>query len=168
MPHSITTSAIIAQAGPAQIPYIAWAAGALSSLTSLMVLVSSLLIFCGACYLVATRRRPTVLAAYLVLLPLPAFIAVCGVMNGMISSLMVISLSPNLTVTTADYAGGTASSLLGILFALLVSAPTYFVLAIGLLVRTLPPPTDRAAPNPIPSGPRMPLLGSAAVGPVAM
>ena len=167
MPHCFATSAIVAQAIPPGTSFLAWMAGALNSLSSLMVLVSGLLMFGGACYLVATRRRPSVLAAYLVLLPLPVLIALCGWMNAMIASLTVIASSPNLIVTTADIAEGTAISLLGVLVALLVSAPTYFVLAIGLLVRTLRPPTDSAAPTPMHSEHREPLLSSAGPIPAA-
>ncbi len=47
-----------------------------------------------------------------------------------------------------------------VLFAMLVSAPTYFVLAIGLLARTLYPPTDSVPPTAIRSPPREPLLNS--------
>lgn len=139
----------------------------MNSYSSLMVIVSGLLIFGGACYVVATRRRPAVLAAYLVLLPLPVLIALCGMMKGLIASLTVIASSPNLPVTTADIASAIANWLLGMFAALLVSAPTYFVLAIGLLVRTLHSPTDSAAPNPIHSEPREPQRTPAGLVPVA-
>ena len=136
----------------------------MNSLSSLLVLVSGLLIFGGACYLVGTKRRPSVLAAYLVLLPLPVLISVGAWTKGLISSLTVIAASPNVTVTTADVAAATAESLLSLFVALLVSAPTYFVLAFGLLLRTLLSPTDSAAPTPTRSEHAAPLLSS--VGPV--
>ena len=151
---------VLAQAVPAQVTQLDWMLGTLG-FSSLLVFVSALLIFGGACYLIATRRRPSVLAAYLVLLPLPVLISLCGVLKGNISSLMVIAASPDLTLTTADIAGGLADSLFGLFVALLISAPTYFVLAYGLLAGTLRPPTDSAAPAAIPSDRRAPLLNPA-------
>ncbi len=132
----------------------------MNSLSSLLVLVSGLLIFSGACYLVGTKRRPSVLAAYLVLLPLPVLISVCAGTRVLISSLTIIAASPNVSVTTADIAAAAADSLLSLFVALLVSAPTYFVLAIGLLLRTLRSPTDSATPIPTRSERPAPLLSS--------
>ena len=100
------------------------------------------MIFVGACYLLATRRRPPVLAAYLMLLPLPVLISLCGFLNGLASSLTVIATSPNVSVTSADIAAATVDSLLSLFVALVVSAPTYFVLTVGLLLRTLRSPAD--------------------------
>jgi hypothetical protein len=101
-----------------------------------------------------------VLAAYLVLLPLPVLIAIFGEMRGMVSALTVIASTPGISLSTEDLAAGTAASLVTVLFALLVSAPTYFVLAFGLLARTLDPPTGAAPPTAIRSQPREPLRNS--------
>jgi hypothetical protein len=118
-----------------------------------------LLIFGGACYLVATKRRPAALAAYLVLLPLPVLIAIFGEMKGMVGALTAIASSPGMSVPTEHVAANTAASLVMVLFAMLVSAPTYFVLAFGLLARTLRSPPD-VAPNPIRSKLPAPLVSS--------
>ena len=74
----------------------------MNSLAMLMALVSGLAIFGGACYLVATRRPLAALAAYLVLLPLPILIVVCGFLKGMWASLSVISASPDIQLPTTD------------------------------------------------------------------
>ena len=133
----------------------------LNSFSSLLTLLLGLMIFIGACYLMATKRRPAVLAAYLVLLPLPLLINLCGWLKGLISSLEAIATLPNVAVTTVDLAAATADSLLGLLVALLVSAPTYFVLVVGLLLRTLRSPTDSTGPASIGSQRPAPLLSSA-------
>jgi cytochrome bd-type quinol oxidase subunit 1 len=136
----------------------------MTSLFSLLALSSGVLIFVGACYLLSTKRQASVLAAFLVLVPLPFLISVCGWMIGMMSSLTVIGSSPELTPTTADIAAATANSLRDVLAALLVSAPIYIALAIGLMLRTLRTPTDTAAPNPVRTALPLPLLSS--TGPV--
>jgi len=103
---------ILAQAIPPGVSNLAWALDALSSISAILAILAGVLIFCGASYLVFAKRRIAVIAAYLVVLPLPVMIALCGWMNGTISSLTVIAASPNLQLTTADIAGGVASSLL--------------------------------------------------------
>lgn len=57
--------------------------------------------------------------------------------------------SPHVSVPTEHVAANTAASLATVLFAMLVSAPTYFVLASGLLASTLSSPTDDAPPTTI-------------------
>ncbi len=136
---------LFAQAISPNTTQLEWLFSSLGSVSSLLVLLSAALILVGACYLVATRRPASVLAAYLVLLPLPSIISVCGWMKGSIASLAVIAATPNLTVTSADIAGGLAASLFEVLVAIMLSAPTYFILAFGLLSRTLRPPTNSAA-----------------------
>ena len=112
------------------------------SISSLLALAVGVLIFGGACYLVATKRAASVLAAYLVLLPLPVLINVCDWFYGMMLSFHVIASTPNVVVKTEEFAAAMADTLLSLLLALLISAPTYLLLAISLLLRTLRSPTD--------------------------
>jgi hypothetical protein len=114
----------------------------LNSVSGLLMVLSGLLIFAGACCLIATKQRAGAIAAYMVLLPLPVAISICGWLKGSISSLVVIAASPNLPLTSADVAGGLASSLLCVFAAVLVSAPSYLLLAIGLLLRALRHPHE--------------------------
>ena len=148
MLNSISLLLMIAEEEHRPISTLTWMIQSLGSLTSVMVLVSGALIFGGACYLVATKRRPAVLAAYLVLLPLPVLIAFCGIVKGMISSFSVLAMA-DIVVTQRDWAGGVGGSLVEIFFAMLITAPSYFTLAFGLLLRTLNPPTDSIPPTPI-------------------
>ena len=135
MLHQFAVSALLGQALPAQTSILGWILSTMS-FSSLFVILSGLALFAGACYLIATRQRPVVIASYLVLLPLPVLISICGWIKGSISSLMVIAASPDLQLTTPDIAGGLAAGLLEVFIALLISAPTYFVLAYGLLSST--------------------------------
>jgi hypothetical protein len=70
-------------------------------------------------------------------------------MNGMVSALTAIASSPAISVPTEHVAANIAASFVTVLFAMRVSAPTYFVLAFGLLARTLYPPTDAVPPAAI-------------------
>ncbi len=132
----------------------------MNSFSSPLSFLAGVLIFCGACYLLKTKRRPAVLAAYLVLLPLPVLISFCGSLSGQVSSLSVIATTPNLNLTTADVAAAMADMLQGLLVSLLISAPTYFLLAFGLLARTLRSPGDSATPTPTGFVPQMPQTNS--------
>jgi hypothetical protein len=101
----------------------------------LLALTAGLLIFAGACRLVMRQSKPAVLAAYLVLLPLPVLISISGTLKGMISSFTVIAATPDLRMTTADFAGGIAVCLMSLFVAMMISAPSYLLLATGLLFR---------------------------------
>ena len=138
----MSTPTILAQAFQPNTSQLGVILGGLSSFSAILALLSAALIFFGACYLFATKRRPAVLAAYLVLLPLPVIVSISGWISGTIASLSVIAASPDLQITNQDIAGGVAASLISLYAAMLASAPTYVVLAYGLLVRTLNPPAD--------------------------
>jgi hypothetical protein len=160
MQNCIASSIVLAQAIPPGTSFGASMMHVLGTFSSLMILVSGLLIFGGAAYLVATKRRPSVLAAYLLLLPVPVLIAIFCEMSGMVSALTAIASLPGISVPPDHVAANTAASLATVLFAMLVSAPTYFVLAFGLLARTLRSPTDEVPPTAIRSKLREPLPSS--------
>lgn len=136
MLHQFAMSAVLGQAIPPETSMLGWMLSVMDSVSGLLVLLSGLALFVGACYVIKTKQRPVVIASYLVLLPLPVLISVCGWIKGTISSLTVIAASPGLQLTTPDIARGLAASLFSIFVALLVSVPTYFVLAYGLLSST--------------------------------
>lgn len=108
----------------------------LNSFFSVLVLLSVTLTFVRACYLLATKRPSAALAAYLVVLPVPVFLSLCGLMRGVIASLSVIATTPTSDISNADISAACAVSLSSVFMAVMVSVPTYVVLAIGLLVRT--------------------------------
>ena len=148
---TMTMPAVLAQAIPPNTSQLGYILGALTSNSAILALLSAALIFFGACYLLATKRRPAVLGAYLILLPLPVIISISGWISGTIASLSVTAASPDLHLTNQDIAGGFATSLISLYAAILATAPTYALLAYGLLVRTLNPPADFGtnATNPV-------------------
>jgi hypothetical protein len=135
-------SPILGQANPAPMSQLGWILSTQNSLSALLVLLSAAAIFGGACYLVRSQRPASVLAAYLVLLPLPCMISLYGWIDGSVRSFSVLAQSPNITPTSTDIFASLAASLVGLEIAVLVSAPSYFLLAYGLLIRTMQPPTN--------------------------
>ena len=153
----MTTPVVLAQAIPPQSTQLGMLLTSLNSTSGVLVLLSAALFFFGVCYSLATHRR---LVAYLVLLPLPVIISISGWISGTINSLSVIAASPDLHLTNQDIAGGFAMSLICLYAAILATAPSYFLLAYGLLSRTLNPPADFGTntTNPVksPAAPRHP------------
>lgn len=93
-------------------------------------------IFVGACAVVLAARRPAVIAAYLVVLPLPLLIGIFGSLHGFINALQVIAQA-SAAPKPSEIAEGVSTGLFTTLVALLLSFPAYFVVAGGLVVRTL-------------------------------
>ena len=140
--HTLVWSALVMQADLEPIPLPD--RGAKSNLmlmietmglSGLFVLILGLAIFIGACLVVAKYRRTSTIAAYLVLLPLPTYIGILGQLNGIYASLSVISVS-GAQPSRQEWAGGFAESALIMFLCLLVTLPSYLVLAYGLLAST--------------------------------
>ncbi len=105
-------------------------------LNGLLVLLLSAVVFAGACWVVRHSRRPAPIAAYLVFLPLPLCFAFFGELKGSVASLSVMSMTGEVP-NSADLSQGIAATLLSLLVALVVSCPSYAVVAFGLLARTM-------------------------------
>ena len=149
--------AVVASAQPLDLPagveprggssFAAWIIR-VSGLAGLMVMASGLAVFIGACLVVIRSRRPAVIKAYLVFLPLPLMFGVYGALKGNISSLSVVAMS-EVTLTSSEIAGGVAESLLLPFEAMTVIFPSYFVIAIGLFIRTLAADPSRTLQRPM-------------------
>ena len=131
---------LAAQANAAAMPktFIRWVYETLGRETAAAILLAGLAVFVAACIVVARSRRPAVIAACLVLLPLPLMIGLCRALASQISSLSVLSVAvPAIELSGPQIAAGVAAGLLPLLLALVVIWPSYLVLAIGLIVRAV-------------------------------
>lgn len=135
---------LLAQAIASDTTVLGWMVSSLTTISSLLIVVTAALIFLGAYYLVSNKRPVSSLASYLVLLPLPLLVSICGWIYGSIRSLAAMAATPDLTITSQEIAGGLAASLLSVLFALLVSMPGYMILAYGLIARDFRTPRQGA------------------------
>lgn len=128
---------LLAQAhAPAKKSYLMWAFESMGIFYSLVLPAAGLAVFLGAILVVALNRRPGVIAAYLVFLPLPLLIGVFGSVHGLIFSLSAISSSGS-DLPARVLVAAWPSALFTTYFALLVSFPSYFIVAIGLFVRAI-------------------------------
>ncbi len=97
---------------------------------------SAFVLFLGAVAVVVLSDRPSVVAAYLVFLPLPLLIGVIGSLHGFINAFSVVAMS-NVQVSPAEYAHGQSMGLFSTMVALLLSFPAYIVTAFGLMFPTI-------------------------------
>ena len=142
--HAAVWSALVTQANLEQAnkSFLWWFIETMG-LTGLIVIVLGVAIFIAVCRVVAKSRQTSTLAAYLVLLPLPMFIEVLDQLRGIVASLSVLSQSET-HLSNQEWAGGFAGSAVSMLLALLVTLPSYLVLAYGLLASTREPSASPA------------------------
>ncbi len=144
---------LFAQAdSPASHSYAMWVVASLG-LLGLLMLLSGAAIFLGACLVVFLARRPAVIASYLVFLLLPLLLGVLGALKSFVSCFAVIAMA-GVTLKQSQICAGLTEALLLPWYALMVTLPSYLVIAIGLFVRTLlageqPPAHGRTAEPPL-------------------
>ncbi len=120
---------------PVPKPYALWVIQCLG-FPGLLAVLSGAVVFIGACLVVFLARRPAVVASYLPFLLLPLLFGALGALKGCISSFSVIAMSGTAIRQSEIYA--VVSEVLILPFtALLVTFPSYIVIAIGLFVRTI-------------------------------
>jgi hypothetical protein len=121
---------------PVQQSLLSWMFNALGPFYGLVLPLSGLAVFIGACLVVALSRRPAVIAAYLVLVPTPFLIGIFGTFHGFIASYSIIATSGS-TPKASEVGMGISTGLFTSLLGLAVTFPAYFVVALGLFVRTV-------------------------------
>lgn len=98
--------------------------------------LAGFVVFVGAVLVVCISKRPSVVAAYLVFLPLPFLIGVFGSIHGLITSFVVISQYDS-APRANDITIAVSTSLFSSLAGLAVTFPSLFILAFGLFIRTI-------------------------------
>jgi hypothetical protein len=93
-------------------------------------------ILAGAFVVVTVNRRPAAMAAYLLFVPAPLFVALFALAKGTVASFSIVALS-DIELKQSELAGGLAESGLLLVAGLLATVPSYLVVAIGLFIRTL-------------------------------
>jgi len=116
--------------------FLSWMITSLGPFYALVIPLTGLAVFIGACVVVASSRRPAVVAAFLVFLPLPLMIGLIGTVHGFISSFQIIATA-GATPKPSDIAAGISTGLFTTLVGLLVTFPSLLVLAFGLFFKTL-------------------------------
>ncbi len=110
----------------------------------LIVMLLGIAILSGACFIVAKSRRPALIAAYLVFVPLPPIVACFGFIIGLRNCFSVIASGAAIPEPT-DWFAGFASSLSMMIFGLIPPILAYAVIAIGLFIRTFDTTRQAAA-----------------------
>jgi len=118
-----------------QVSYLFWLFQSLG-FYSLLLLGSGFMMFVGAVLVAAMSRRPSVLAAYLALVPIPAILGVIGMFHGLITIFEVVATAES-AVHPASLASGISSTLVCPLTGILCSLPAFLVTVICLLVKVM-------------------------------
>jgi hypothetical protein len=121
---------------PMEQSFLGWVLSSLGPIHSLLIPASGLVVFVGAVFVIALSKRPAVIAAYLVFVPLPFMIGLCASLYGFIHSFHLAATSaapPN----PGQIAGGISAILFAAFLGLLVTFPGYLVTSLGLFVRTI-------------------------------
>jgi di/tricarboxylate transporter len=122
---------------PRQMSYLAWVYHSLGLMYSLALPLAGLMVFLGAVLVVILAiRRPGVIAAYLVFVPLPLLIGVFGTVDGLIRSHSVIAMA-DYAPKPSEVSQGYSMALLCLLVGMLATAPGYFVTALGLFLSAI-------------------------------
>ena len=100
------------------------------------MLLSAAAVFLGACLVVFLARRPAVIASYMVFLLLPLLLGALGALKSCVSSFSVIAIA-DIQLKQSEIFRGLSEALLLPLESLIVTLPSYLLLAVGLFVRTL-------------------------------
>jgi len=128
---------LLAQAGePVNDSVLGWLARSLGPVYGLLIPLTGIAVFVGGLLVVAFSRRPAVIAAYLVFVPLPLLIALFGTIHGAIHSYLVIAMSVT-QPKPAEIAQGTSTALAASLVGIMATFPAYLVVSIGLFLRTV-------------------------------
>jgi hypothetical protein len=107
-------------------------------LFGLLTVLSAVAVFIGACVVVFKSRRPAVIASYMAFLLLPLLFGIIGALNAIISTFDVLAMTDvRIDVRQSQVLGFMAEVSLFPLIALISTLPSYFVLSIGLFVRTI-------------------------------
>jgi hypothetical protein len=124
------------QVEPVSQSYLAWIVQSLGPFYLLVLPLAGLVVFAGACLVVALSRRPSVIAAYLVFVPLPFLIGCWGSVTGIISSLQVIATAGT-TPKPAELSAGISTALFTTLVGMALCWPSYLLVSVGLFLRTI-------------------------------
>lgn len=125
-----------------QLSLLEWAYQSLGPFYILALFGSGFVIFVGGCLVVLLARRPSVSAAYLVFVPIPLLIGVFGTFEGFIAAMSVMGTSSS-APQASEIAEGLSMSSFSTLVGILCMLPAFFVVSLGLFLKTLlwkPPP----------------------------
>ncbi len=138
-----------------ELSLLSWMYHALGPFYGTIIPLAGLAVLVGACLVVARSRRPAVIAAYFVFVPIPFLIGIYGTLYSYVSGFWAVTESVTIPkpfeVYTA-YSCWLALSLTGFLATL----PAYLVTSIGLFIQTLrserpPQPAASSLSDPSPA-----------------
>jgi hypothetical protein len=117
--------------------YLGWVIETLGPFYSVVIPLAGLSVFFAACFVVMRSRRPGMIAAWLVLVPLPLLVGFQAAMFRWMSVSAELSMSSSgVPLTVAQIGEISFSGLVPLCVGLLEIWPAFVILTVGLIVRT--------------------------------
>lgn len=121
---------------PRRQSYLEFFFGALGMRYTFLLPLAALVSFVLVLVVVLRGRGNWVTAVLVLLVPLPFYVGIMGVIDGMIASFQVIAMS-DVQPKPSELAQGVAMSLVTAMVGLWLSVPGYFLAVVGSFVRSL-------------------------------
>jgi hypothetical protein len=123
-------------AQPVRMSYLEFLFQSLGYRYALLLPAAAALAFVVVLILLLRGRGPAMVGAMLFVVPLPIFVGILGVVDGMLASFHVVAMS-NTAPKPAEYAQGISMSLVSLWVGLLLAVPSFLLAAIGLIGQAL-------------------------------
>ncbi|REJ69284.1 MAG: hypothetical protein DWQ31_05280 [Planctomycetota bacterium] len=123
---------------------LSWMFESLGSFHAFLLTFVSFVLFVAACVLVCSVRRPSVIAAFLVFVPLPLLLGLAGTLHQLIDSFRLAGIVDPTDPFGPEVTINVAATLVSTFVGLMLTFPSLIVLGLGLLLRTAlwKPPSD--------------------------
>ena len=116
--------------------YLGWISERLGPFCGLAIPLTGLGVFCAACFVVMRSRRPAMIAAWLILVPLPFLIGFQAALFRRVSVSAELSMgAPGGSLTNAQIGEIASRGLVPLCMGLIEVWPAFFVLTVGLIGR---------------------------------
>jgi len=116
--------------------YVHWLLRMLGPLWGFLIPLAGGVVFLGAFFVVLVSRKPRVIAAFFVFLPLPFILALFAAFSRQLASLSVLAAS-TANPTAAQWSEGLSAMIVPLLVAIHLTLPSYLLLSLGLLITTM-------------------------------
>lgn len=121
---------------PQQQSYLEFVFMSLGVRYTLLLPLAALVSFVLVLVLVLRGKGPWLSAAIVLLVPLPLYVGILGLVDGLMSSFQVVAMSES-NPRPSDLAQGVGMSLVSVLVGINLSIPGYLLAVIGTIIRSL-------------------------------
>ncbi len=116
----------------------------MATFQGIVVILAAIAVFVATVFVLIRGRGPNVGATLLALLPIPFLLSLMGLLKGLVSGFSVLA-ETGAELKFSEVAEGLAEELLFQFMVLLLTAPSYLIVVVALVVRSLKNPSPTAS-----------------------